>query len=150
MRKVFFYKGEKSKYKIVPILKKTVCVWNNRNYPFNFTHNSVPFMVNGKSTRLKIRALLVDKNNRNYNLLKHKLGTLRITKKSHKWIVQISVTIPTTEKKGTKIMGVDLGLKVLTVAVTDGAKVRFFGNGRRNKYMKRKFRSVRKHLGEGK
>ncbi|OFD67054.1 transposase [Bacillus mycoides] len=47
-------------------------------------------------------------------------------------------------------MGVDLGLKVPAVAVTDGDKVRFFGNVRRNKYMKRKFRSVRKQLGEGK
>ncbi|MGG3443822.1 RNA-guided endonuclease InsQ/TnpB family protein [Bacillus nitratireducens] len=149
-KSVFSTKVKKSKYKIVPILKKPVCVWNNQNYSFNFTHISIPFMVNGKSTRLKIRALLVDKNNRNYNLLKHKLGTLRITKKSHKWIAQISVTIPTTEKTGTKIMGVDLGLKVPAVAVTDGDRVRFFGNGRRNKYMKRKFRSVRKHLGEGK
>ncbi|MCR6850445.1 transposase [Bacillus sp. IBL03825] len=149
-KSVFSTKVKKSKYKIVPILKKTVCVWNNQNYSFNFTYISLPFMVNGKSTRLKIRALLVDKNNRNYNLLKHKLGTLRITKKSHKWINQISVTIPTIKKTGTKIMGVDLGLKVPVGAVTDGDKVRFFGNGRRNKYMKRKFRSVRKQLGEGK
>lgn len=70
-------------------------------------------MVNGKSTRLKVRALLTDKYNRNFNLLTHKLGTLRITKKSNKWIAQISVTIPTNEKTGTKILGVDLGLKVL-------------------------------------
>ena len=69
-------------------------------------------MVNGKSTRLKVRALLTDKYNRNFNLLTHKLGTLRITKKSNKWIAQISVTIP-TKKTGTKILGVDLGLKVL-------------------------------------
>lgn len=56
-------------------------------------------MVNGKSTRLKIRTLLTDKYNRNFNLLTHKLGTLRITKKSNKWIAQISVTIPTNEKQ---------------------------------------------------
>ena len=62
-------------------------------------HISVPLMVNGKSTRLKVRALLTDKYNRNFNLLTHKLGTLRITKKSNKWIAQISVTIPTNEKQ---------------------------------------------------
>ena len=107
-------------------------------------------MVNGKSTRLKVRALLIDKYNRNFELLKHKLGTLRITKKSAKWIAQISVTIPTNEKTGTKILGVDLGLKVPAVAITDDDKVRFFGNGRQNKFMKRKFRSVRKKLGEAK
>lgn len=93
-KSVFSTKVKKSKYKIVPILKKPVCVWNNQNYSFDFTYISMPFMVNGRSTRLKIRALLTDKYNRNFELLKHKLGTLRITKKSAKWIAQIAVTIP--------------------------------------------------------
>ncbi len=51
---------------------------------------------------------------------------------------------------GTRILGVDLGLKVPAVTITDDDKVRFFGNGRENKYMKRKFRSVRKKLGKNK
>lgn len=84
------------------------------------------------------------------NLLKHKLGTLRITKKSNKWIAQISIKLTTNEKAGTKILGVDLGLKVPAVAITDDDKVRFFGNGRQNKYRKRKFRSVRNKLGKDK
>ncbi len=149
-KSVFSTKVKKSTYQIVPILKRPVCVWNNQNYSFDFTHISIPFMVNGKSTRLKVRALLTDKHNRNFNLLKHKLGTLRITKKSGKWIAQMSVTVPTIEKTGTKILGVDLGLKVPAVAITDDDKVRFFGNGRKNKYRKRKFRSVRRKLGEAK
>ncbi|MDF9504274.1 transposase [Bacillus cereus] len=149
-KSIFSTKVKKSKYQIVPILKKPVCVWNNQNYSFDFTHISIPFMVNGKSTRLKVCALLTDKYNRNFDLLKHKLGTLRITKKSTKWIAQISVTIPTKEKTGTKILGIDLDLKVPAVAITDDDKVRFFGNGRQNKYMKRKFRGVRKKLGEAK
>lgn len=149
-KSVFSTKVKKSKYKIIPILRKPVSVWNNQNYSFDFTHISMPFMVNGKSTRLKVRALLIDKHNRNFALLKHKLGTLRITKKGSKWIAQISVTIPTIEKTGTKILGVDLGLKVPAVAITDDDKVRFFGNGRENKYIKRKFRSVRKKLGKSK
>ncbi len=141
---------KKSKYKLVPILKRPVCVWNNRNYSFDFTHISIPFTVNRKSTRLKVRALLIDKYNHNCELLKYKLGTLRITKKSAKWIAQISVTIPTNKKTGTKILGVDLSLKVPAVAITDDDKVRFFGNGRQNKFMKRKFRSVCKKLGKAK
>lgn len=47
-------------------------------------------------------------------------------------------------------MGVDLGLKVPAVAVTEEGKTRFFGNGRENKYMKRKFRAKRKELGKAK
>lgn len=69
------------------------------------------------------------------------------TQKSAKWIAQISVTIPTNEEM---VRSIDLGLKVPVIAITDDDKVRFFGNGRQNKCMKRKFRSVRKKLGEAK
>src|SRR5690625_1687288 len=148
--KSVFKKARKSKFETVPVLKKPVCIWNNQNYSFDLTHIFLPIMVNGKAKKTPIRALLVDKDNRNINLLKQKLGTLRITKKSNKWIAQISVTIPTVQKTGLKVMGVDLGLKIPAVAVTDEEKVRFFGNGRQNKYKKRKFRSVRKALGKKK
>ncbi|WP_165763978.1 IS200/IS605 family accessory protein TnpB-related protein, partial [Bacillus mycoides] len=149
-KSLFAIKVKKSHYKIIPILKRPVCVWNNQNYSFDSTHISIPFKRNGKSTRVKIRALFSDKNNRNLNLLKHKLGTLRITMKSNKWMAQISVTLPTNERVGTKILGVDLGLKVPAVAITDDDKIRFFGNGRQNKCKKRKFRCIRKKLGKAK
>ncbi|OTY15577.1 transposase [Bacillus mycoides] len=151
-KSLFATKVKKSHYKIIPILKRPVCVWNNQNYSFDSTHISIPFKRNGKSTRVKIRALFSDKNNRNRNrnLLKHKLGTLRITMKSNKWMAQISVTLPTNERVGTKILGVDLGLKVPAVAITDDDKIRFFGNGRQNKCKKRKFRCIRKKLGKAK
>ena len=147
---VFSNKVKKSKYAIIPILKKPICVWNNQNYSLDFTHISIPFMVEGKSKRLKIRALFIDKDHRNVDLLKHKLGTLRVTKSSGKWIAQIAVTMPITEKTGMRILGIDLGLKVPAVAITDNDHARFFGNGRENKYKKRKFRSVRQKLGKQK
>src|SRR5699024_3458090 len=148
--KSVFKKVKKRRFETVPVLKKPMCIWNNQNYSFDFTHISLPIMIDGKAKKTPIRALLIDKNNRNFDLLKHKLGTLRITKKANKWIAQISVTIPTTQKTGLKVMGVDLGLKVPAVAVTDDEKVRFFGNGRQNKFKKREFRSVRKKLAEKK
>ena len=58
------------------------------------------------------------------------------------FIKKISVTIPTSEKTGTKIMGVDLGLKV-PVAVTEDGSTRFFGNGRQNEYVRRMFKFKR-------
>ncbi|MGD6819223.1 RNA-guided endonuclease TnpB family protein, partial [Metabacillus sp. 113a] len=70
---------------IIPILVKPVCIWNNQNYSFDFTHIHLPLLINGKVKKTPIRAILVDKHNRNFDLLKHKLGTLRITKKSNKW-----------------------------------------------------------------
>lgn len=47
-------------------------------------------------------------------------------------------------------MGIDLGLKVPAVAVTENGKTKFVGNGRQNKYVKRKFRAKRKELGKNK
>lgn len=148
--KSVFKKAKKYNYNVIPVLKKPMCIWNNQNYSFNFTHISLPITVNGKTKKTPIRALLIDKENRSLELLKHKLGTLRITKKSDKWIAQISVMIPTVLGTGLKVMGVDLGLKVPAVAITDDEKVRFFGNGRQNKFKKRKFRSDRKALGKKK
>lgn len=145
-----FRKVKKSEYKVVPVLKKPYCTWNNQNYSFDFESIFLPIMVDGKVKRTEIRAEMIDRDNRNFSLLNNKLGTLRITKKSNKWMAQIAVTIPTTEKTGTKVLGVDLGLKVPAVASTDCDKVRFFGNGRENKYMKRKFRARRKELGQKK
>lgn len=149
-KSVFTTKVKKSRYEVIPTLRKPICIWNNQNYSFDFTHIHLPLFIDGKVKRVPIRALLVDKATRNFDLLKHKLGSLRITKKGSKWIAQISVTLTPQMKTGTKIMGVDLGLKVPAVAVTDEQIVRFFGNGRQNKYKKRKFRSVRKQLGKNK
>lgn len=148
--KSVFKKAKKSKYKHVPVLKRPVCIWNNQNYSLNDNHISMPIMANGKASKTPIRALVVDKGNRNLELLKHKLGVLRITKKANKWIAQISVSIPTIQGNGTKVMAVDLGLKVPAVAVTDDGKVQFFGNGRKNKYMRRKFYTQRRELGKRK
>lgn len=36
--KSVFQKAKKSKYTAVSVLKKPVCIWNNQNYSFDFTH----------------------------------------------------------------------------------------------------------------
>lgn len=148
--KSVFKRAKKKDFQVVPVLKKPYCTWNNQNYSFDFESVSLPIIIDGKVKKTAIRAEMVDPDNRNATLLANKLGTLRITRKSKKWIAQIAVTIRTTEKTGTNVLGVDLGLKVPAVASTDCEKARFFGNGRENKYMKRKFRAKRKELGQKK
>lgn len=151
--KSIFKRVKKNKYKQVPVLKKHYCMWNNNNYSFENNYILLPLMSLiglDVARKIPIRAKLIVKGNRTLELLKHKLGTLRIIKKSNKWIAQVSVTIPTTEKDGTKVMGVDLGLKVPAVAVTEDGKTRFFGNGRKNKYIRRKYKTLRKQLGKNK
>lgn len=146
--KSVFAKVKKNKYTIVPILKKPSLIWNNQNYTFHSDKISVPLLVNGKSHRVQIKALFTS--DILHRLVGSKLGTLRVTKKSGKWVAQFSLEIPTPLNTGTKIMGVDLGLKVPAVAVTDCEQTKFFGNGRENKYVKRKFRTKRKRLGKAK
>jgi putative transposase len=135
-----------NKTKKLSILKKPVCIWNNQNYKIN-EYLSIPILVNGKSQRIKVKTLLTG-----YQIeqLKNKLGALRITKKSGKWIAQIAVEVTKKQNNNENIMGVDLGLKVPAVAVTKNGKTKFFGNGRQNKYIRRKYKALRQKLGKSK
>lgn len=136
------------KLKKVPILKKPVCIWNNQNYKLKGDYIEFPVLIDGKSKRISIKAIGTSYQEK---LLKNKKGTLRITRKSNKWIAQICVTVSETPKMVSDvIMGVDLGLKVPAVVVTNKGKEKFFGNGRMNKYIKGKFRAKRKNLGNAK
>jgi len=131
-----------------PILKKPQCVWNNQNYRIKQDTIEIPVLVDGKSKRISIAAVI---NEHNTDKLSGKLGTLRITKKNGKWIAQVAVeenieALRTSEK----VMGVDLGLKVPAVAVTSDGKTKFAGNGRQNKFIRRRHKSRRKRLGKAK
>lgn len=129
----------------VPILKKPVAIWNNQNYAIKFGQLSFPVWQDGKSTRIVVKAILTDYQE---SLLNNKLGTLRITQKSGKYIAQIAVQMKDIKAAAGQSMGIDLGLKIPAVAVTENGKTKFFGNGRQNKFIKRKHRSVRRKLGK--
>ena len=143
------YKKSK-KLGIVPVLKKPVCLWNNQNYKIKENALEFPVLIGNKSKRIKVKAVFDDYQ---ISLLKNaiKFGALRITQKSGKWIAQIAIEEPKLITVHTDIvMGVDLGLKVPAVAKTSDGKVKFFGNGRMNKFFKRHFRALRKKHGESK
>jgi IS605 OrfB family transposase len=136
---------DKQKEMKVPILKKPIAVWNNQNYAIKFGYITFPVWLNGKSTRILVKAVITD---HQANLTTTKLGTLRISKKLGKYIAQIAVEVEPIESTGTIAMGIDLGLKIPAVAVTENGKTKFCGNGRQNKYFKRKHRATRKKLGK--
>ena len=129
----------------VPILKKEVSIWNNQNFNVENGLICFPVMVNGKSKKIKVKAVMASYQDEK---LKHKLGSLRITVKSSKLMAQIACETPALDITGHQTMGVDLGLKIPGVAVCENHKVKFFGNGRLNKYIKRINRARRKKLGE--
>jgi len=138
---------DKQKVIKVPTLKKPVCIWNNQNYTLKDGLLSFPVMIDGKSKRIETKTILTG-----YQLtqLQGSWGALRITKKGRKYMAQISVEKFVSKASGDAVMGVDLGLKVPAVAVTETGKTKFFGNGRENKYLKRKHRATRKALGKSK
>jgi putative transposase len=126
-------------------LKKPVAIWNNQNYAIKYGYLSFPVWMNGKSTRILVKAILTDYQ---LDLLTNKLGTLRITKKGGKYIAQVAVNIEEKPVINGQVMGIDLGLKIPAVAVVANGKTNFFGNGRQNKFIKRKHRSARRKLGK--
>lgn len=136
---------DKQKEIKVPILKKPVAIWNNQNYFIKFGYLSFPVWQSGKSTRIVVKAVITEYQE---NLITNKLGTLRITQKLGKYIAQIAVDVEPIKATGTIAMGIDLGLKIPAVAVTEKDKTKFVGNGRQNKYFKRKHRATRKKLGK--
>ena len=131
------------------ILHKPVIIWNNQNYAVSEGCIAMPFLVNGKTQRIKFAAEttaeILEK------LASHKLGTLRVTQKNGKWIAQVAIEQPCAETApGNVVMGIDLNLKCPAVAATNTGKVKFAGNGRMNKYVRRKHHSRRKKLGQAK
>jgi len=141
-----YHKSNDSDY---ATLRKPYISWNNQNYTLNGNAISCPFWINGKSKKITFKAVITKE--QKAVLASHKLGNLRITQKSNKWIAQIAIERTPLESKTTiKIMGVDLGLKVPAVSVDETGNTKFYGNGRENKYMKRKHRSKRQELGRKK
>ena len=127
------------------ILKKPIAIWNNQNYNLKDNILSFPVLIDGKSKRIEIPIILTDYQEK---LLVNKFGSLRISQKSGKYIAQIAIQVPESLTEGGQAMGIDLGLKIPAVVVTQDGKTKFLGNGRQNKFIKRKHRSVRRKLGK--
>ena len=144
-----YYTSGKKKGKLIkkprlPKLKTLVYYVNNQNYHINDDFINFPVLINNKSTRINLNAIITK---RQYQLFKNKLGLLRITIKNGKLVacVQYELQEVKTSDNGN-IMGIDIGLKCPAVSFDTNGKIRFFGNGRFNRYMRRKFFDKRKKL----
>ncbi|MDP2812876.1 MAG: transposase [Erysipelotrichaceae bacterium] len=63
------------------------------------------------------------------------LTSLKIEKKDKKWVCYIKILKSDPQPYGEHVMGVDMGIKVPAVAATSTGKIRFFGNGRKVRYI---------------
>lgn len=140
--------ASKRRAPVIPVLRRPIAVWNNQNYKVTGQHISFPVWHNGKSTRITVKALIPERDFQRFQDAKS--GTLRLTQKQGKWIAQVAIEQDVQSTNATGVIGVDLGIKVPAVAVSDNGKVQFFGNGRQNKYKKRHYKGIRRQLQQAK
>ena len=129
----------------LPILKKPCCYINNQNYKIKENNIEFPVMVNGKSKRISVSVKLTERQKSLFS--DAKLGTMRIVIKNHTLVAQIVYEVAEPELKTYgNIMGIDLGIKCPAVSYCSDGNVKFYGNGRKNKYMRRHYAYLRKKL----
>ena len=133
----------------LPVLKRPCCYINNQNFKIKGDYIEFPVMVNGKSKRLSVKTKMSD--NQKSVFANSKLGTMRIVYKNNKIIAQVvyETVEPTHDNEGD-VMGVDLGIKCPAVSYISDSSVKFYGNGRKNKYMRRHYKNLRKKLQKAK
>ena len=129
----------------VPVLKKPCCYINNQNFKFNGNAIEFPVCIDGKSKRIAVCTAMTERQKEIF--AKSKLGTMRIVCKGKKIIAQI--VYEAVEKNDSYegiVMGIDLGIKCPAVSYSVDGNIKFYGNGRKNKYMRRRYRHMRRKL----
>ena len=129
----------------IPILKKTCCYVNNQNYKIKDDCIDFPVMINGKSKRISVSVKLTDRQKALF--ADAKFGTMRIVTKNHALVAQIVYEVTELKLKSDgNVIGIDLGIKCPAVSYCSDGSVKFYGNGRKNKYMRRHYAYLRKKL----
>ena len=129
----------------LPILKKPCYYINNQNYRLKDNCIEFPVMINGKSKRISVFVKLTDRQKALFSNAKY--GTMRIVTKNHTLVAQIVYEVSEPELKSDgNVMGVDLGIKCPAVSYCSDGSIKFYGNGRKNKYMRRHYAYLRKKL----
>lgn len=133
----------------LPVLKKPCCYINNQNFKVNEGNIEFPVMMDGRSKRISVKTRMSDKQKSVF--ASYRLGTMRIVVKGNSLVAQIVYDADEAVfSDDGNVMGVDLGIKCPAVSSCSDGSVRFYGNGRRNKYMRRHYKYLRKKLGKAK
>ena len=133
----------------VPVLKRPCCYINNQNFKVRDDCIEFPVLINGKSKRIAVRTLMTDKQRELF--ANSKLGTMRIVCKGDKIVAQIVYEAAEPEfSDDGNVMGIDLGIKCPAVSYISDGSVKFYGNGRKNKYMRRHYKYLCRKLQKAK
>lgn len=129
----------------VPTVKKPCCYVNNQNFKVKDNCIEFPVLAQDKSRRISVYTFMT--NEQKHIFQNSKLGTMRIVYKGNKIVAQIVYEVSEPNNTGVgNVMGIDLGIKCPAVSYTSDGSVKFYGNGRRNKYIRRHFSHLRKKL----
>lgn len=133
----------------LPVLKKLCCYINNQNFKVTDKYIEFPVFVNGRSKRICVKTKMTDEQQTIFS--SHKLGTMRIVVKNNNFVAQIVYYVdePLLLTEGN-VMGVDLGIKCPAVSYCSDGSVKFYGNGRKNKYLRRHYSYLRKKIQKSK
>ena len=133
----------------LPVLKKPCCYINNQNFKVNDTNIEFPVRIDGKSKRISVKTKM---SNRQKSIFSsYKLGTMRIVEKGKSIVAQIVYEVEEPVLfDGENVMGIDLGIKCPAVSYCSDGSVKFYGNGRKNKSIRRQYASLRKKLQKAK
>ena len=133
----------------IPVLKRPCCYINNQNFKIKNACIEFPVLINGKSKRISIRSSITDKQKAIF--VNSRLGTMRIVYKGNKIVAQIVYEVAEPEySEDGNVMGIDLGIKCPAVSYISDGSVKFYGNGRNNKYMRRHYKYLRRKLQKAK
>ena len=150
----------------VPILRRPVLLVNNQNFKIDLDAKTVSFPLfrDGETAPRKtkqnsvqkvIRVATVTPRHREILTTTQHIATLRIVVKGDKLLAQVGYAVEEPEAAeldaliadpNTLVMGVDLGIKCPAVSYSTDGKVRFYGNGRKNRYKRRKCYARRQRL----
>ena len=126
----------------LPVLKKMCCYINNQNFRISDDSISFPVMINGKSKRISVKTKISKRQKSIFS--SSKLGTMRIVVKGHDLVAQIVYDAKEDAvSSNDNVMGVDLGIKCPAVSYCPDESVKFYGNGRKNKYIRRHYNNLR-------
>lgn len=129
----------------IPVLKRPCCYINNQNFKIKDNYIDFPVLIDGKSKRISVRTSMTDRQKMIF--ANAKLGTMRIVCKGNKIVAQVVYEAAELQYSDDgNVMGVDLGIKCPAVSYCSDGSVKFYGNGRRNKYMRRHYKYLRKKL----
>lgn len=133
----------------LPVLKKPCCYINNQNFKINGSCIEFPVWIDGKSSRISVNTKMTERQKSIFSTAK--LGTMRIVKKNNTIVAQIVYEVPKSAILDSgNVMGVDIGIKCPAVSYCSDGSVTFYGNGRKNKYMRRYYAYLRKKLQKSK